>query len=76
MRRQTDIDTREGVVRKEYLCQVTIVEARNLRIKSSTGVADPVVRVTVANLPPQITNPIFEKTSGTWNQSFTFGGVE
>jgi Ca2+-dependent lipid-binding protein len=75
MRRQADVDFKDGVMRKEYLCQVTVIEARNLKINNSTGMADPFVRITVANLPPQITNPLAEQTSGAWNQSFTFTGV-
>lgn len=75
MRRQLDVDSRETVIRKDYLCQVTVIEARNLKINNSTGMADPFVRITVANLPPQITNPLQERTSGQWSQSFTFSGV-
>lgn len=76
MRRQLDVDTRETVIKKDYLCQVTIIEARNLKIVSSTGTADLFVRITCANLPPQITNPLQDKTSsGQWNQSFTFRNV-
>lgn len=75
MRRQIDVDSRETVIRKDYLCQVTVIEARNLKINNSTGMADPFVRITVANLPPQITNPLEERTSGQWSQSFTFTGV-
>lgn len=75
MRRQAIVDNRETVVRKEYLCQVTVIEARNLKCNTSSGVADPFVRITVANQSPQITNPLVQRTSGTWNQSFTFSNV-
>lgn len=75
MRRQVDVDARETIIRKEYLCQVTIVEARNLKINNATGLADPFVRITVANQSPQITNPLVERTAGAWNQSFTFANV-
>ncbi len=41
--------------KKEYLCQVTIVEARSLSAKDASGTSDPFVKITVANLPTQVT---------------------
>lgn len=59
----------------EYLVQVTVVEARNLRGKDASGTSDPYVKITVANLAPQVTTTAKATTSMAWNQSFTFTNV-
>lgn len=41
--------------KKEYLVQVTIVEARNLKGNVGTGSCDPFVRITVSGQAPQVT---------------------
>ena len=61
--------------KKEYLVQVTIVEARNLVGKDTNGTSDPYVKITVANLPAQVTTTAKTTTSMAWNQSFTFSNV-
>lgn len=60
--------------KKEYIVQVTIGEARNLKAVDSSGLCDPFIRITVANLPPQVTDPEEKTTSVSWNQTFTFSG--
>ena len=56
----------------EYLVQVTIMEARELKGKDESGTSDPFVRITVGNLPPQVTTTAYGAASAVWNQSFTF----
>jgi Ca2+-dependent lipid-binding protein len=43
-------------VKKEYLCQVTIIEARNLKSKNKSGLCNPFVKITVADKPSQVTH--------------------
>jgi C2 domain len=62
--------------KREYIVQVTIGEARNLKAISSNGLCDPFVKITVANKPPQVTDPEEKTTSVSWNQTFTFSGLE
>lgn len=61
--------------KQEYQVQVTVGEARNLRGKDSSGTSDPYVKVTVANLPAQVTTTAQATSSMAWNQSFTFTNV-
>lgn len=58
--------------REEYLVQVTIMEARQLKGKDSSGTSDPFVKISVGNLPQQVTTTAFGAASAVWNQSFTF----
>lgn len=59
----------------EYLVQVTVIEARNLQGKDASGTSDPYVKITVANLAPQVTTTAKATSSMAWNQSFTFTNV-
>ena len=59
--------------RKEYLVQVTIIEGRQLKGVQTT--CNPFVKITVANLPPQVTPITKGSSTAVWNQSFTFSGV-
>ena len=61
--------------KEEYLVQFTAIEARNLRGKDASGLSDPYVKVTVANLPPQVSTTANATSSMAWNQSFTFTKV-
>ena len=61
--------------RKEYLCQVTIVEARELAGTDDSGTCDPFVRVTCGNAEPQATTTESETNNPSWNQSFTFSNL-
>ena len=62
--------------KQEYLVQVTIVEARNLVGKDEgSGTSDPYVKITVGNLPPQVSTTAKATNSMAWNQSFTFSNV-
>ena len=58
--------------REEYLVQVTVMEARQLKGKDSSGTSDPFVKITVGNLPSQVTTTAYGAASAVWNQSFTF----
>ena len=58
--------------REEYLVQVTIMEARQLKGKDASGTSDPFVKITVGNLSPQVTTTAQGAASAVWNQSFTF----
>jgi hypothetical protein len=62
--------------KKEYLVQVTVMEARHLKGKDASGTSDPFVKITVGNLPPQVTTTAKASTSAVWNQSFTFTNVK
>lgn len=42
-------------IRKEYLCQVTIIEARDLVGLDSSGSCDPFIKVTCGNAGSQAT---------------------
>jgi hypothetical protein len=61
--------------KKEYLVQVTVVEARNLISVDPSGTSNPFCRVTVANENPQITTIARGTSSVTWKQSFTFANL-
>ena len=41
--------------KKEYLVGVTIIEARNIKGMDRAGTSDPFVKITCANMPPQVT---------------------
>jgi len=58
--------------RKEYLVQVTVVEARHLKGLDSSGSSDPYIKITCGNLEPQVTVPREKTNMAVWNQSFTF----
>ncbi|CAG9335811.1 unnamed protein product [Blepharisma stoltei] len=59
-------------IKKEYLCQVTIIEARDLAGINSEGSCDPFIRVTCGNAGSQATTANEDNTNPCWNQSFTF----
>jgi C2 domain len=61
-----------SLLKKEYLCQVTIVEGRELASTDGTGSCDPFVKVTCGNAASQATTTIDGTNSPSWNQSFTF----
>ena len=61
-----------SIARKDYLCQVTIVEGRELAGADPSGTSDPFVKVTCGNAPPQATTTEDETNNPCWNQSFTF----
>lgn len=58
--------------RKEYLCQVTIVEGRELSGTDPSGSCDPFVKVTCGNAQAQATTTEDQTNNPSWNQSFTF----
>lgn len=64
-----------SVHRKEYLCQVTVIEARHLTPPDPAGSCDPFVRITCGNLPSQATSCETGSTNPQWNQSFTFANL-
>ena len=59
--------------KKEYLVKVSIIEGRHLR--STESVVNPFVKISVANLLPQVTTVAKATATATWNQSFTFSDV-
>lgn len=74
-KKESSINNQKAVkhhYREEYLVQVTVMEARQLKGKDSSGTSDPFVKITVANLPAQVTTTAFGAASAVWNQSFTF----
>lgn len=75
MRRNLELNINENAEKKEYLCQVTVKECRNLQTKNRNGLCDPFVKITCANKQPQLTDPLYGTTQGAWNQSFTFSNV-
>lgn len=58
--------------KKEYQVGVTIIEGRNFVGKDAAGTSDPFVKITVANLDPQVTKKHYGANSCVWNQQFTF----
>ena len=61
--------------RNDYLVQVTIIEVRDLKGLDSGGTSDPFIKITVANLNPQVTETKPAANTVTYNQSFTFDGL-
>lgn len=61
-----------SLLKKDYLCQVTIVEGRELAGTDPSGTCDPFVKVTCGNAPAQATTTEDETNNPSWNQSFTF----
>jgi len=61
--------------RKEYLVQVTVIEARYLKGLDSGGTSDPYVKITCGSLAPQVTVQREKTNEAIWNQSFTFKGL-
>jgi len=57
---------------KEYLVQVTIIEARHIVPKDDNGLSNPFVKICIGNSAIQSTEVIRECLSPIWNQSFTF----
>lgn len=53
--------------KKEYLVGVTIVEGRNLKGKDAAGTSDPFVKISCANLAPQVTMKKFKTNTVVWN---------
>lgn len=64
-----------NLLKKEYLVQVQIIEARQIKGKDASGTSDVFVKITVANQPPQVTRTVPRTNSAIWNQSFTFPKV-
>ena len=60
---------------KDYLVQVTIIEARCLKPKTDAGLANPFVKIKCGNRPIQTTEVVKERLEANWNQSFTFDGL-
>ena len=58
--------------KREYLVGVSIIEGRNLMGKDAAGTSDPFVKITCANLAPQVTMRKYSANTVVWNQSFTF----
>lgn len=48
---------------------------RDLKGKDKSGAVDPFVRITVGNLPPQVTTTRKAANTAVFNQSFTFTGL-
>lgn len=65
-----------SLAREEYLCQITIVEARHLASEEASGSVDPFVKITCGNLPPQATTCETATTNPCWGQSFTFSDLK
>lgn len=61
---------------KEYLVQVTIIEARHLAGKNDSGMSNPFVKIKCSSLPVQTSEVIQDTLSPSWNQSFTFQGLK
>lgn len=53
--------------KREYVVGVTIIEARNLAGRESTGAADPFVKITCANQYPQVTGNKVQTNAAVWN---------
>ena len=64
-----------NLIKTEYLVQIQVVEARQIRGKDASGTSDAFVKINVADQPPQITRVALRSSSAIWNQSFTFTGV-
>ena len=65
----------EGEEKREYLLQITIVEARHLKGKSEEGLSNPFVKIRCVDLSPQATNILYGTLTPIWNQSFTFSNI-
>lgn len=61
--------------KKEYLVQITIIEARHLAAKDD-GSSNPFVKMSCFDLPVQVSEVQDKKLNPVWNQSFTFSGLE
>ena len=61
-----------SIARKDYLCQVTIVEGRELTGVDPSGTCDPFIKVSCGDSPPQATTTEDQTNNPCWNQSFTF----
>ena len=61
--------------KKEYLCQIKIVEARELTSKNDDGFSNPFVKLRCANSPNQTSVVVYENLNPVWNQSFTFTNI-
>ena len=70
------LDKKVNFKKQEYLAQVTIMEATEIKGKDSSGTSDVFVKITIANLPSQVTTTAKSSTSAVWNQSFTFTNVK
>jgi Ca2+-dependent lipid-binding protein len=60
---------------KEYLVQVTIIEARNLVGKSDDGLSNPFIKIKCGYLDPQATEIVYGTLTPVWNQAFSFTGL-
>lgn len=61
--------------KKEYLVQITVIEARHLADKDD-GSSNPFVKMKIPGLQTQATQVQKRTLSPVWNQSFTFSGLE
>ena len=59
-------------VQKEYLVQVTIVEARHLVGKCDDGLSNPFIKIKCGDLPAQATEIVYGTLTPVWNQAFSF----
>ena len=64
-----------NTLKTEYLVQVQVIEARQIKGKDASGTSDVYVKISVADQQPQITRIAARTNSAIWNQSFTFTGV-
>ena len=61
--------------KNEYLVQITILEGRKFQAMDDNGTSDPFIKITVADLPPQVSQMSEGTTNAVWNQPFTFKNV-
>lgn len=61
--------------KKNFLVQVTLHEARNLKSTRKSGLVNCYAMINVANGIPQTTHVIEETVQATWAQQFTFKSV-
>lgn len=53
--------------KNEYLVQIAVIEARDLVAKDSSGSSDPFVKITVGNLPTQVSTAKMKATTAVFN---------
>ena len=58
--------------KKEYLFQITIVEARHFKGKIDEGMPYPFVKIQCFDILPHATSILYSTLSPLWNQSFYF----
>ena len=67
MRTNTKVDLSYYSKKKNYLCQVTIFEARELKTDNAKVNPNPFIKIQVANESPQVTNFLVDSSQGKWN---------